>query len=72
MNPHDKKLVVSAYDYLYENDKLNILYNTLDQIQKSHIYINTTNENFFYTNCIIHFGPRKNTIKTHHPRSTQL
>jgi polysaccharide biosynthesis PFTS motif protein len=50
MTQRNKNLVVEAYDYLYENDRLNVLYNTLDQIQKSHINLNCKKNRFFYTN----------------------
>jgi polysaccharide biosynthesis PFTS motif protein len=50
MTQHNKNLVVAAYDYLYENDQLNVLYNILDQIQKSHVDINLNKDNIFYTN----------------------
>ena len=52
MTQRNKNLVVAAYDYLYENDQLNVLYNILDQIQKSHIYLNSKKNSFFYTNTI--------------------
>ena len=50
MTQHKKKLIVAAYDYLYENNQLNILYDILDQIQKSHTFISNTKSNYFYTN----------------------
>lgn len=52
MTQRNKNLVVAAYDYLYENDQLNVLYNILDQIQKSHIYLKSKKNSFFYTNTI--------------------
>jgi polysaccharide biosynthesis PFTS motif protein len=50
MTHRNKNLVIAAYDYLFENDRLKELYNILDQIQKSHIYINNKDNSFFFTN----------------------